>query len=209
MSKNPKLKIYFGTKKINDLCVSCFTAATSKKIASKIFNCSTFFREKYMTALEIKTADELDNSIYKLALEFPQKIFVKNCKEENENYRLFINENIYTASSKLITNHDEKLKFLDTALNKKQKFIKLRIKDEIVLKYGMSSDLYLDISSNDEVKRFFFIPFSEKLIDENWQHRAIETNHDFSYILNEMADVYDEVITPYSVKQALDFIKLD
>lgn len=105
----------------------------SKKGAAKIFKCSTFFMEKFMDTLEIKSEADLNNNVYKLALEFPGKIFVKNCQEEIEKYRLFIDENKYHASSTLITNFEQKIKFLNTAIGNKEKFIKLRVKDEVVL----------------------------------------------------------------------------
>ena len=69
---------------------------------------------------------------------------------------------------------------------------------------------YLDLSklNEEDVKTFFYIPFNEKLIDERWQHRAIETNHKIETLTNDMFDIYDEVITPYSAIEALDFIEL-
>ncbi len=207
MANKSQLKIYFGTQMIDGNCVCCLTAAISKKRAAKVFNCSTFFREKFMDTLEIKNKEEITNDAYKLALEFPGKIFVKNCREDIEKYRLFIDENRYNSCSMLITDSNKKIKFLNNAISNKERFIKLRIKDEVVLKYGMEPDLYLDIRSNDSVKRLFFIPYSEKLIDNKWKHRAIETNHELSYILNEMGDVYNETITPYTKELALNFIK--
>lgn len=207
MAKKSQLKIYFGTQIINGNCVSCLTSAFSKKAAAKIFNCSTFFREIFMDSLEIKSEADLKNEVYKLALEFPGKIFVKNCQEGIEKYRLYIDEDKYHASSTLITNFEQKIRFLNTAISNKEKFIKLRVKDDVVLKYGMSSDLYLDIRSSNNIKKLFFIPYSEKLIDDNWKHRAIETNHEFSYILKEMGDLYSETITPYTKEQALEFIE--
>ena len=69
---------------------------------------------------------------------------------------------------------------------------------------------YLDITklADEQVKTFYYIPFNEKLIDESWQHRAIETNHKIETLINVMFDIYDEVIKPYSVNEALDFIKI-
>lgn len=69
-------------------------------------------------------------------------------------------------------------------------------------------DLYLDLTKLKDIKSFFYIPFSGRLIDELWQHKAIDTNHDVDVMIENMFDIYDTVVVPYSANEALDFIKI-
>lgn len=205
MPAKTKYKLYIGTKNIDNKNISCFTVSTSKKSAARIFGSSSSFKENFMGILDVKEAKE--NEIYELAIKFPERLFVKNNSEENL-YRLFYDEERFLSGLNLIYDLEKKNSFLENALKKKNKYIKIRVKDEIALKENMNRDLYLDISDINNIKRFYFIPFSEKLIDDRWQHRAIETNYEISHMISEMFDIYDETIVPYSANRALDFIQL-
>lgn len=121
---------------------------------------------------------------------------------------MFLDDERFLSSNNLIIDIQSKINFIKEARKSKSKFIKVRLKDNIALEQRIFMDLYFDLSNSDEIKRLFYIPFNKRLIDENWQHRAIETNHELDEILMNMFDIYKEKVISYSVNEALDFYNI-
>lgn len=207
MAKTINPKFYLGNILINGKQVSAFTTTSSIKKAAEIFKCSSKCITKNFRILEIYEA--IKDSRFAISIDYPEALFVSNCTMSDE-YKLFLDEDRFFTADKLITDVNKKYLFIKSVKKSKAKFLKVRLKDKIALANKMLVDLYLDLSklNEEDIKTFFYIPFNEKLIDERWPHRAIETNHKIETLTNEMFDIYDEVITPYSAIEALDFIEL-
>lgn len=207
MPKVDRRKFYLGDIIIKGKQVSAFSVSSSKKRAAEIFKCTS----NYITSnFEIWEPSEVENDkIFNLALDYPEQLFVSK-NTMCDDYRLFLDEERFISRDRLISDDKEKELYLEKAIYSKAKFIKVRLHDKLALENNILVDIYLDITklADEQVKTFYYIPFNEKLIDESWQHRAIETNHKIETLINEMFDIYDEVIKPYSVNEALDFIKI-
>lgn len=204
--QNNKQKFYLGEISIDRKQVSVFTVAPTKKRAAEIINCSVNFINVNFKVMDIDYI--IDNERFKIACNYPEKLFIRSNEDTNNNdYRLFLDKERFISSSTLITDVKKKELYIKCAYRNKTKFLKVRLKDTIALANNMLHDIYFDISKL-EVKQFFYIPFSEKLIDERWTHRAIETNQELDFILENMIDIYDEVVIPYSANDALDYIKI-
>lgn len=203
-----KQKFYLGDILINGKQVSAFVVAPTKKRAAEIFDCSSNYLNSYFEIWDIQSATEDER--FKIAVEYPEKLFVTNSgnNPSNDDYRLFIDKDRFLSSSKLITDVKQKELYLKSARKSKTKFLKIRLKDNIALRNDLLVDLYLDITKLSKSKSFFYIPFSDKLIDDTWQHCALKTEEELSFIFENMIDIYDEIVTPFFANEALDFVKI-
>lgn len=207
MPKKTNSKFFLGDIIKNGKQVSAFTIAPSIKRAAEIFDCKTSYIKTNFEIWDITDA-QTDNR-FSIAIDYPEQLFVSS-NTTSDDYRLFLDNDRFTSSFKLFTDYKQKLLFIKNARKSKAKFVKVRLKDKLALDNKLLVDLYLDLTKigEGEVKTLFFIPFNQKLIDERWQHRAIETNHKIETLINEIFDIYDEVVTPYSANEALEFIQL-
>lgn len=202
---NTKMKFYLGDIIIRGIQVSAFAIAPTKKRAAEIFNCNQNYITKNFEIWDIN--EVFDDERFNIAICNQEKLFVSNSVND-DNYRLFLDDERFLSSNNLIIDIQSKINFIKEARKSKSKFIKVRLKDNIALEQRIFMDLYFDLSNSDEIKRLFYIPFNKRLIDENWQHRAIETNHELDEILMNMFDIYKEKVISYSVNEALDFYSI-
>lgn len=201
MAKN-KNSFFLGDILISGKQVSAFAVAPTKKRAAEIFDCSLNYLNTYFEIWDIQGA--LEDERFKIAVEYPERLFVTNNNNNpcNDEYRLFIDKDRFLSSSRLITDAKQKELYLKGAKRCKAKFLKVRLKDNLALKNNLFVDLYIDVNKFIKDKKFFYIPFSDKIIDDTWQHCALSAEEDLSF------DIYNEVVKPYFANEALDFVKI-
>lgn len=107
----------------------------------------------------------------------------------------------------LITDLNQKKKFLSSAKKNGQQFIRIKLKDDFWNKKIIEKNLYLDTNDMKGNKRIYNIPFSD-FICKDWKHLSMTTKSSTSNLLKGV-DIYNETIEPLTKEEVIEIQQIE